>query len=207
MPLFSVVIVTKCERLKDLQNCLTALADQSFRDFETVVVVPKNVNPPFKNTPNLNMRVIPQDGAGICNARNRGIKASKGDIIAFTDDDSEPCSNWLEKMKQHFDEHPDLDYLGGEFTMQPRNIWQRWINTRYHLSKQNIQAGLCHGNNMAYRKKVFLKALFDELASVPLEAWRIIQRKLYTEKMIRYCQNRVKTFAWKTLIKKREVKG
>jgi len=46
------------------------------------------------------------------------------------------------------------------------------------------------------------KALIDELESVPIEAWRIIQRKIYEEKMLKYCCNRVKTFAWERKIKK-----
>jgi hypothetical protein len=46
------------------------------------------------------------------------------------------------------------------------------------------------------------KALSDELESVPIEVWRIIEAKLYEEKMLHYCRNRVKTWAWETRIKK-----
>jgi hypothetical protein len=47
------------------------------------------------------------------------------------------------------------------------------------------------------------KAFFDELSSVPLEAWRMIQQRVYAEKMVRYCRDRVKTFAWEHQVKRK----
>ena len=162
--MISVVIVTKYERWDDLDNCLSALAKQKFQDFEIIIVVPKNVNPQIQDLSPTKWitHVISQGGVGISNARNCGVKAAKGEVIAFTDDDAEPHRDWVEKIKQHFDQQPELDYLGGEFTLEPKNIWQRWILKRYHLSPTAIEAGLCHGNNMAYKRAVFDTFQFDE---------------------------------------------
>lgn len=163
--MISVVIVTKDERPVELQRCITALMNQTFTDFEVVVVLPRKVKNPevslvIQNEQNV--RVVRQSGKGICNARNCGVKASQGEIIAFTDDDAEPHRNWLQKISQHFKELPELDYLGGEFTLIPKNIWQRWVDKRYHLRETDIERGWCHGNNMAYRRAVFNSNLFDE---------------------------------------------
>lgn len=165
--LISVVIVTKGERDYSLRDCIFALSRQSIRDFEIILILPKDKILPFEEAVVSGFNRIPptlkqirQNGMGISNARNRGVKASKGEIIAFTDDDAEPHPDWLEKIAHHFKGHPELDYLGGEFTMEPKNIWQRWVNTRYHI--KNPDGGLCHGNNMAYRRNVFANHKFDE---------------------------------------------
>jgi len=168
--MISVVIVSKGERPDELKQCLTSLSMQTFKDFEVILVFPKkrSVEKLFElaktdlHRVDLPVRLIHQDGEGICNARNCGIKASKGDIIAFTDDDSEPYADWLGKIFEKFSEDSKLDYLGGDFTLEPRNIWQQWINNRYHLSEKDVQRGLCHGNNMAYRHNVLLKESFNE---------------------------------------------
>ena len=142
--MISVVIVTKGDRRNNLAHCLEALGKQTYRKFEIILVAPKGKGINHSYYP---CNVIWQNGEGISNARNCGVKASQGEIIAFTDDDAEPHPNWLEKINQHFKEHPKLCYLGGEFTMNPKNIWQWWIDTHYHLSERSINAGLCHGNN------------------------------------------------------------
>jgi len=158
----SVVIVTKGQRLVDLQGCIEALSNQTFTDFEVVIVLPKNVENPISLSHKLNLQIVKQSGEGISNARNYGIKESSGEIIVFTDDDAEPFPDWLKKITERFRENPSLDYLGGEFTLDEKTIWQDWINNRYHLSETDINTGLCHGNNMAYRKRVFEDNLFDE---------------------------------------------
>lgn len=160
--MISVVIVTKNERPIQLRKCIKALSNQTFRDFELVIVVPKDVAPSISLPNKLDVQIVNQNGKGICNARNCGIKTSSGEIIAFTDDDAEPYPNWLQKISQRFRENPSLDYVGGEFTLDQKTLWQYWINNRYHLSEIDINRGLCHGNNMAYKKRVFKDNLFDE---------------------------------------------
>jgi len=161
----SVVVATKGERAAELNRCIDALRNQTLKDFEVVIVIPKEnmkFDLQYENSNGVCIQLIKQDAKGICNARNCGVKACKGEIIAFTDDDAEPYPDWIEKINRHFEEHPELDYIGGEFTLQTNNVWQRWIDQRYHLSEADIKRGLCHGNNMAYRRKIFDNNLFDE---------------------------------------------
>src|SRR5690606_34952826 len=44
---------------------------------------------------------------------NAGIRAARGAVIAFTDDDGIPAPDWLERLQAHFDEHPDAACVGG----------------------------------------------------------------------------------------------
>ncbi len=162
--MISVVIVTKGERPWKLNACITALEHQTLKDFE-IIIVPSREAPFLDSIRELNgisVQVLKQDAEGICNARNCGIRASKGAIIAFTDDDAEPFNNWIEVIIKFFEDHPDIDYIGGDFKQEVNNVWERWIDQSYHLSDVDVDRGLCHGNNMAYRRNVFDSHLFDE---------------------------------------------
>ena len=153
--MISVIVVTLGKRNEALKHLRQALDKQTFNDFEMILVLPKGENPA-----NWNIPIVIQSGVGICNARNCGVKASQGEIIVFTDDDAEPYPNWLEQIARAFMEHPDLAYLGGEFELQPNCVWHRWIDARYHI--RDVTSGLCHGNNMAYRREIFDQHQFDE---------------------------------------------
>lgn len=158
--MLSIIIVTNDKRPGELEQCLKALRRQTVKNFEVIIVHPCVT----QKVSTLDEHVINvwQSGKGICNARNCGIDAAKGDIIVFTDDDAEPQANWLAKIQEKFQQHPELSYLGGDFKCEPQSVWQKWVNSRYHLSSKQTCLGLCHGNNMAYRREVFDTVRFNE---------------------------------------------
>ena len=50
---------------------------------------------------------------GLSHARNRGVAAARGDILAFTDDDVRVGPTWIQAIARAFAEHPDVDMVGG----------------------------------------------------------------------------------------------
>lgn len=111
------VIIPTFNRLHDLQAVLAALAVQTFRDFEVIVVDNGSTDGteaaltawpgPF---PLRYMRISPSGPAG---ARNRGIAAAAGDLLAFVDSDVELSPNWLESTVREIDGNPGLSAVGG----------------------------------------------------------------------------------------------
>jgi GT2 family glycosyltransferase len=97
MPKVSVVIPTlnRCEKLR---QCLTSLTCQSFKDFDVIVVDGGSTDGTLGMLQEFQVQVIRQKGIGIANAENLGIHNSKGEIIAFLDDDCIADPSWLSNL-------------------------------------------------------------------------------------------------------------
>src|SRR5713226_1937808 len=62
---------------------------------------------------NLNLRYVFEVNQGLSHARNAGIRAARGDIIAFTDDDATVDARWLCELQKAFDQF-DCVGVGGK---------------------------------------------------------------------------------------------
>ncbi|MDR0234807.1 glycosyltransferase family A protein [Acinetobacter sp.] len=59
--------------------------------------------------------LIDKPNGGVSTARNAGLSASRGDLIAFLDSDDEWFSDKLDKQKKILDMNPEIDLLGCAF--------------------------------------------------------------------------------------------
>ncbi|WP_233870003.1 glycosyltransferase family 2 protein [Paraburkholderia adhaesiva] len=113
------VIVPTYRRPDDLARCLSALLCQE-RTPEQIVVVARaddmathacladHVTPRV-----LNVDVALVDEPGQVAALNRGLEAATGDVIAITDDDAAPRSDWVARIAAAFEGDAELGALGG----------------------------------------------------------------------------------------------
>ena len=93
------VVVPSLGRPAELDRCLAGLARLFYRPFEVVVVacdegraaIARHLGQPH-------VRLVRNDGAGVSAARNAGIAAAGGEIIAFIDDDAVPEPTWLDHL-------------------------------------------------------------------------------------------------------------
>lgn len=95
----SVVVPAGRPRLVD--RCLGSIFAMDFQDFEAIVVTRPGIKYSYSDR---RVRVIEQDGSGVSNARNCGIRASSGRFIAFTDDDCVVSRQWLGSLIKAFDD-------------------------------------------------------------------------------------------------------
>jgi len=93
------VIIAAYHSERVVEGCLAALRKQTFADFETIVVN----SSPADRTREIVSRGFPQvrliESATRLlphAARNVGVAASSGDLLAFTDADCRPAPDWLE---------------------------------------------------------------------------------------------------------------
>lgn len=52
----------------------------------------------------------PKDGFGLCHARNYGLSAATGDIVAYLDDDNEIAPAFTAKTLRFFENYPDIRF-------------------------------------------------------------------------------------------------
>jgi hypothetical protein len=115
------VVLTTYQRPGPLHDCLAALCEQTLpRDRFHVVVVDDGsaesaepVVQPFLDRLELTFVRLEQN-VGLGAARNRGIEASRGDILFFLDDDDEPAPRCLaEHLRTHAEHGDDVDAVLG----------------------------------------------------------------------------------------------
>lgn len=59
------------------------------------------------------IRYIHLERQGLSVARNAGLRAATGEIIAMTDDDCEAQADWLAVLAEYFSAEPDVGLVGG----------------------------------------------------------------------------------------------
>jgi O-antigen biosynthesis protein len=115
-PYISVVICTY-NRPDRLEACLQYLRRQQYPAFEVVVVdnCPKTaaVREHLAGLRDPRYRYIAEPRAGLSRARNTGISAAAGDVVAFLDDDEEPDDFWLAAIACGFSRCSDVGCVTG----------------------------------------------------------------------------------------------
>jgi GT2 family glycosyltransferase len=178
-PFVSVIIPT-ANRTDHLDRCLQSLLNMEYPHFEIVVV--DNL-PKIPTTFNLleekygkssQVCYVREERPGQAAARNRGIVAAKGEIVAFTDDDVLVDRHWLAEMVKGFAVSENVACVTG--LVLPKEIEtpsQKWFEQyggfskgftrRIYDLKENSPdnpmypynvGGFGSGNNMAFRRSI-----------------------------------------------------
>jgi glycosyltransferase involved in cell wall biosynthesis len=171
----SVVICTYdgAKRLPGVLESLQGLVSPR-QNWELIVVdnnstdVTERVIEAFKRRGTLPLRYVFEPSQGHCYARNAGIRAAEGGIVAFTDDDVTVDSEWLAQVEQAFDAS-DCVAVGGKIIATWNCPRPRWLAVadRYRLMEVIVRFDMGEekrpltippfGANMAFRKAVFEK--------------------------------------------------
>jgi GT2 family glycosyltransferase len=114
-PSVSVVIpACSMDRWDSLREAVASVRAQTVQVLETVVVIDHHRELKAKAASELpGVTVIANAGIrGASGARNAGAAASRGEMLAFLDDDAIASANWLESLLQHFKD-PEVVGAGG----------------------------------------------------------------------------------------------
>ena len=112
----SVVIPTR-NRPNEIFECLKCLAKQSYTNYEIIVVDSSNNKTTFDLIkiyfPDVKHIYFSNGKSKRPDSKNIGIKNSKGDIIAFLDDDSYAMENWLKYIVEGYSFNDKVGAVGG----------------------------------------------------------------------------------------------
>lgn len=168
------IVIPTYNRAELLRNLLKSIKDQSFKNFEVIIVDDNSVDQnkyldvihEFKNELNLQY-LVNETGRGAPHSRNRGIKLAKSDLIALVDDDDEWFPNKLEEQVKMFKESSER--VGLVYT------WTNVVNSdkillrdqcdeiEGHCEAEILNSCFIPSPSVMLRKKALLDAgLFDE---------------------------------------------
>jgi GT2 family glycosyltransferase len=80
----------------------------------------------------LPIRVAREPAAGLCHARNRGVREAKGRYLCWTDDDTRLDPGWLSAYVEAFARHPEAALFGGRILPRLEPPAQLWFERHLH---------------------------------------------------------------------------
>jgi glycosyltransferase involved in cell wall biosynthesis len=177
LPTASVVVCTR-DRTPDMTLCLQTLSQFATQGYEVIVV---DNCPSDDSTARLvssypAIRYLHEPRPGLDVARNRGLQAATGEIVACTDDDAQVDPGWLVALLRNFDDPMVAVVTGITLPLELETEAQQWfewtngfsrgfMRQQFDLTNFNpLAAGLVGaGVNMAIRRRALDHiGLFDE---------------------------------------------
>ena len=171
------VVVATYNRSAKLEALLRALSACSFDSAQCEVLVvdnnssdrTKEVITNFQAWKQPTFKYLLETRRGKSNALNTGIKSAKGEILAFTDDDCIPSTNWIDSIVREFETDSHLAVLGGRVELYDKEDIAATLSLcddRIEIARgvQVIKNPPIIGANMAFRRS-FLDRIgeFDPL--------------------------------------------
>jgi glycosyltransferase involved in cell wall biosynthesis len=165
LPSVSVVICAySLDRWDDLAAAVASVGAQSPPPLETIVVVDHNDALLERARRELEAVVVPSTGRpGLSHARNAGIAAAQGEVVAFLDDDAAAEPGWLAALAAPY-EDPAVVAVGGAVeprwlagrpsTFPPEFDWVVGCTYRGHPTERKPVRNVI-GANMSFRRSVF----------------------------------------------------
>ena len=100
-PRVSVVVCTY-NGARTIRDCLDGLSRLDYPDYEVIVVDDGSSDATGVIARQYDCRLIQTENRGLANARNTGLAAATGEIIAYLDDDAYPDPDWLKYLAATF---------------------------------------------------------------------------------------------------------
>jgi cellulose synthase/poly-beta-1,6-N-acetylglucosamine synthase-like glycosyltransferase len=131
-PELSVIVPTHNPDPERLQRTLAGLRGQTLPVDRWEAILVDNastlpVEPMVENHGPSNLRVLREPELGLTSARRSGLKAARGNIVVFADDDNVLASDYLQQSLETFARLPSVGAIGGKsvpaFAVEPAD-WQ-----------------------------------------------------------------------------------
>jgi GT2 family glycosyltransferase len=96
------VVVCSYNGARTIDETLTNLADLKYPDYEVIVIDDGSGDGTSAIARQYDVRLIRTENRGLSAARNQGLEAATGEIVAYIDDDAYPDQEWLTYLAAAF---------------------------------------------------------------------------------------------------------
>ena len=148
------IIIPVYQTQDTIDRCIESILQQSFTDYEIILVDDGSdyeCSQLCDKYPQKDRRIttIHKENSGLSDARNTGIKHSKGEYITFIDSDDAIQNDTLQALMDEINKYPETDVL--EYPIMERighshkeqllaftprnynNCWEYWLNEQAYL--------------------------------------------------------------------------
>jgi glycosyltransferase involved in cell wall biosynthesis len=154
------VIVPTYNEGGTIRKCLEALRNQTFKDYEIVVVDGHSKDNTVEVAKKYADKILFDEGRGAGAARNLAVRAVDSEIVAFVDGDTTVPKNWVETVDKVFKK--GVVGAGGPLFPEGGGLLDKLIFSLCADLIRRISSALgshqFSGANCAYSREAFLKA-------------------------------------------------
>lgn len=139
------VIIPTFKDTDNLIKCLKALYSQSY-PIEHIEIIVVNNDPnediSYLQEQFLKLIILNENKVGSYAARNKGIEYASKEVLAFTDSDCIPDSDWIKKGIAYLESHQTCKIVGGEiikiFLSKTPTTIELYDNFSYHQQEKYV---------------------------------------------------------------------
>ena len=155
------VVVPARNAEQTIGECLESLLTQSEprERYEVIVVDDGSTDDTRQVVQRYEVTLLDQPHEGPAAARNRGVAASQGEVVLFTDADCVPAPDWIEEMLRPF-EGQDVVGVKGAYRTRQRGVLPRFVQCEYEERYERMarlkQIDFVDTYSAGYRRQIFL---------------------------------------------------
>lgn len=154
-PKISVVVCT-FNGSRTLAQCLESLLRLEYPDYEVIIVNDGSSDDTPRIASSYGFRIITTENRGLSSARNTGLKAATGEIIAYIDDDAYADPHWLRYLASTFLNTKHVGVGGPNIAPPEDGLIAECVahspGNPVHILLSDSEAEHIPGCNMAFRK-------------------------------------------------------
>ena len=157
----ATVVVAAYNAASTLGECLSSLRELNYPDYETIVIDDGSTDSTSEIANQAGVRAIRVEHNGLAAARNAGVDAASGEVVAFIDADARADRDWLYHLVETITRRDAAAAAGPNFAPDPQSARAAAMAAAPGLPRE-VRAGddrlaqLC-GCNMAITKAALLK--------------------------------------------------
>jgi O-antigen biosynthesis protein len=150
------VIICSCNGARTLRDCFDGVSGLAYPNFEVIVVDDGSNDGTASIAAEYGFQVISTKRQGLGGARNTGLRAATGDIVAYLDDDAYPDADWLSHLAAAFLRTPHAAIGGPNIAPAGDGPVAASVASApggpVHVLRSDVEAEHIPGCNAAFRK-------------------------------------------------------